>query len=57
MKISRNSDAKGYRGSLAVKRTDRRRRGARKKMCPTEYNQKPVGRVLQSRIAQIGIEY
>ena len=30
--IGRNSDAKGYRGSLAVKRTARRRRGARKKI-------------------------
>jgi len=30
--IGRNSDVQGYRGSLAVKRTDRRRRGARKKI-------------------------
>ncbi len=30
--LARNSDAKGYRGSLAVKRTDRRRRGAKKKI-------------------------
>jgi len=30
--IGRNSDAKGYRGGLAVKRTDRRRQGGRKKI-------------------------
>jgi len=30
--IGRNSDVQGYRGSLAVKRTDRRRRGAKKKI-------------------------
>jgi len=30
--LARNSDAKGYRGGLAIKRTDRRRRGAKKKI-------------------------
>lgn len=30
--LARNSDAKGYRGSLAVKRNDRRRRSAKKKI-------------------------
>jgi len=30
--LARNSDVKGYRGSLAIKRTDRRRRGAKKKI-------------------------
>jgi len=30
--IGRNSDTKGYRGNLAVKRTDRRRRGAKKRI-------------------------
>lgn len=30
--LARNSDAKGYRGSLAVKRTERRRRGAKKRI-------------------------
>jgi len=30
--LKRNSDSKGYRGSLAIKRTDRRRRGAKKRI-------------------------
>ena len=30
--LARNSDAKGYRGGLAIKRTDKRRRGAKKKI-------------------------
>jgi len=30
--LARNSDVKGYRGGLAIKRTDRRRRGAKKRI-------------------------
>ena len=30
--LARNSDAKGYRADLAIKRTDKRRRGAKKKV-------------------------